>query len=371
MTNREKEIFELIRINPKISQNEIAGKLNIKRSSVSVHISNLMAKGYILGRNYIIKEASHILVIGASNLDVQGAVVNDIIPKDSNIGKIDICFGGVGRNIVDNLSRLINDIRFISVFGDDPYSYHLMKKLSDNNVDISESIFLKNSTLSMYIAILDKYNDMEVAVADMDNISHIDYDFIVSKSSIIENSSILVMDTNLEEESLKYITDIVNDNNTKIVVDLVSTTKAKKIKGILDKVYALKANKLELEVIVGKKINTDEDVVKATDILLSKGVKNIFITLGARGVYYKNDKTSGFIKTMKTNVVNATGAGDSFVAGIVYGLSKEYSIKDITLYAISMSYLTIQSKENVNANLNEEILKENYLEIKKYNKEKR
>lgn len=44
MTNRENEIFEIIKNNPYISQDEIANKLSIKRSSVAVHISNLIKR---------------------------------------------------------------------------------------------------------------------------------------------------------------------------------------------------------------------------------------------------------------------------------------------------------------------------------------
>ncbi|WP_352405018.1 winged helix-turn-helix transcriptional regulator, partial [Sporanaerobacter acetigenes] len=49
MTRREEEILELISKNPLISQKEIAEQLGITRSSVGVHIGNLMKKGYIIG----------------------------------------------------------------------------------------------------------------------------------------------------------------------------------------------------------------------------------------------------------------------------------------------------------------------------------
>ena len=50
VTERETEIFHIIQQNPAISQNELAAKLNLARSSVAVHIANLQKKGYILGK---------------------------------------------------------------------------------------------------------------------------------------------------------------------------------------------------------------------------------------------------------------------------------------------------------------------------------
>ena len=48
MTYREKEILQILKSNPMISQQELADMLNISRTSVAVHITNLMKKGQIL-----------------------------------------------------------------------------------------------------------------------------------------------------------------------------------------------------------------------------------------------------------------------------------------------------------------------------------
>ena len=50
MTQRERQILQLIESDPMISQQGIADKLGITRSSAAVHISNLMKKGYIAGK---------------------------------------------------------------------------------------------------------------------------------------------------------------------------------------------------------------------------------------------------------------------------------------------------------------------------------
>jgi DNA-binding CsgD family transcriptional regulator len=72
MTNREREVLKLIESNPMISQEEIANILEITRSSVAVHISNLMKKGVIVGKGYVLsKEESYICVVGGSNIDIQ------------------------------------------------------------------------------------------------------------------------------------------------------------------------------------------------------------------------------------------------------------------------------------------------------------
>ena len=115
MTNREQEILELIKKNPMISQNEIAEILGIARSSVAVHISNLIKKGYILGRGYIVQDNSYVAIVGGANVDIQGFPYNSLIYRDSNPGKVEFSLGGVGRNIGENLTRLGIPVKLISV----------------------------------------------------------------------------------------------------------------------------------------------------------------------------------------------------------------------------------------------------------------
>ena len=57
MTQRERQILQWIEENPMISQEELAQKAGISRSSIAVHISNLMKKGYIAGKGYVLVEA--------------------------------------------------------------------------------------------------------------------------------------------------------------------------------------------------------------------------------------------------------------------------------------------------------------------------
>ena len=72
MTPREQQIIHLIEENPMISQQELAQKLGITRSSVAVQISNLIQKGYITGRGYVLGSGSYVVVVGCINVDIVG-----------------------------------------------------------------------------------------------------------------------------------------------------------------------------------------------------------------------------------------------------------------------------------------------------------
>ena len=74
MTQRERQILQLIEENPMISQEELAQKMGISRSSAAVHISNLMKKGYIAGKGYVLRSGTYVAVVGGVNIDIGGSL---------------------------------------------------------------------------------------------------------------------------------------------------------------------------------------------------------------------------------------------------------------------------------------------------------
>ena len=117
MTQRERQILQLIETDPMISQQEIADKLGITRSSAAVHISNLMKKGCIAGKGYVLRSGSYVVVVGGVNVDIGGRSFAPLIAADSNPGSVSVSLGGVGRNIAHNMSLMGLDVRLLTAFG--------------------------------------------------------------------------------------------------------------------------------------------------------------------------------------------------------------------------------------------------------------
>ena len=80
MTQRERQILSLIENNPMISQQELADALQITRSSVAVHISNLQKKGHIAGKGYVLRTGSYAVVVGGVNVDIGGRTAAKHLP---------------------------------------------------------------------------------------------------------------------------------------------------------------------------------------------------------------------------------------------------------------------------------------------------
>ncbi len=355
MTGREKEILDIIKINPLISQNEIAEKLGIARSSVAVHITNLIKKGYIKGKGYIVDESSYVTVIGGANIDIQGFPQDNLKLNDSNPGNVKISLGGVGRNISENLVKIGVPTKLITAIGNDAYGNNIIGECKISGIDIEHSLILKNMQTSTYLSVLDEKGDMKVAIADMDIIDELDSDHIRKKFHIIKGSKAIVLDTNLKKDLIEYL--VTNFKDLDFMIDPVSTAKAKKIKDIIGRFHTIKPNKLEAEMMTGIKIDTEGDIKKAIKYFIHSGVKRVFISLGKKGVFYGDEEKIEYLPAPNIKVINATGAGDAFMAGLVYGYVNNLSLKETAKFSIAASVLALSHENTINPNISTENIK--------------
>ena len=361
MTFREKEILQIIKNNPMISQQELADMLNISRASVAVHITNLMKKGYILGKGYILKNENYVTVIGGSNMDIQGSPNNPLVMYDSNPGQVVISLGGVGRNIAENASRLNINTKLISAVGNDLYGNTILSECKNLNIDVNDCFISDEYATSIYVSILNSSKDMQLAISHMDIIEKLDESFIHSKHKSLNDSKAIVMDTNLSKETIEFITRTYS--HLPIFVDTVSTSKCVKIKDILGKFEGIKLNKYEAETLSGIKIENLDDAKKSCEYFINQGAKSVFITLSSDGVYCANTEASLHIKGAEIDIVNATGAGDAFMSGIIYGFMNNLSLEETAKFSIGASILALSHKNTINPNLSEDLVKKTINEL--------
>lgn len=358
MTKRERQIYELIKSKPSITQNQIAKEFKISRASVAVHITHIIQKGFILGRQYLIKSDPSILVIGACNLDLQGIPNENLKFHDSNIGKINVGLGGVGRNIAVNLKKLMSNVNFITVLGENFYSNKILDDLNIKRINTSDILRVPDDSISMYLSILDENGEMLAGVSDMNILRYLTPEFLKTKEELIKNSEIIVIDTNIPRESIEYIANLKHGKQ-KLIVDTVSIKKAAKISNILDKIDVLKTNKLEIEALFDRTFRNKKEIRQAMRELIAKGVKNIYLTLGHEGVLAMNSKKSLKLPLpLIKNVVDVTGAGDIFTATLVFCTKNELSLSKTAKVSQAASTIKIAQHGTVPENFSFDILNE-------------
>ena len=354
MTQREREILKLIEENPMISQEELSNTLGIARSSVAVHISNLTRKGYIVGRSYVLRSGSYVVVVGGANMDIGGHSWEKLVDADSNPGLVSLSLGGVGRNIAHNLSLLGADVRMLTAYGDDLYGQQLSSACTDAGIDMSCALKLQDDRTSTYLYIAGPDGDMALAVSDMTICERITPEYLASHFALLQNARAVVCDTNIPAESLRYLAE---NCSAPLFCDPVSTIKAEKLRPILSRIHTLKPNRMEAELLTGIPIHDKDDVERASAALLAAGLQRVFISLGGDGIYAASREEHCWLSPLPCRMVNTTGCGDSVMAALVWAYLEDLSLADSARAGLAAGSITIESPETISPEIGVENLK--------------
>ena len=345
MTQRERELLNWIAENPLISQQELADKAGITRSSVAVHISNLMKKGYIAGKGYVLRNSSYAAVIGGVNMDVGGRSDAPLVANDSNPGKVRISLGGVGRNIAHNMALLGCDVRMLTAFGDDLYAQKIAASCGELGIDISQALQIPGASTSTYLFINGSDGDMALALSDMDIYENITPAWLQSRRTLLDNAQVIVLDTNIPAQSIQWLCENIK---VPIFADPVSTIKAEKLRPVLGLIHTLKPNRIEAELLSGVPITDDESLERAAQTLLSTGLRRVFISLGSDGVYAADHSGAVRLPCLPATMRNATGAGDSFMAALAWAYLEGNALEPTARLAQAAAAIAIEGEETIN-----------------------
>lgn len=284
-------------------------------------------------------------VIGAANVDIGGFPSGPLTGGDSNPGRIRVSPGGVGRNIALNLAQLQVETHLVTALGGDAFSGLIRASCESANVSLDHALTFPDEPSSAYLFIADANGDMQLAVNDMDICRHLTPAAIAPLIPWLNGLDAVVVDANLPPETLALLGEQVT---APLIADAVSAAKVERLKPILTGLWALKPNALEAAVLANTPVG---DVAAAARVLGSLGLKRAFITLGERGVCLMEKGELRHLPGRPVAMVNATGAGDAFTAGVAWGLIQGLPLDAIARVAMAAAGLTVQCEGAVSPDL--------------------
>lgn len=297
----------------------------------------------------------YICVIGGANVDITGIPFKKLHLKDSNPGKILLSFGGVGRNIAENLSRLKMKVDLISAFGQDYNSGLLREDCIKKKISTNHCIKSKDFSCPTFIAVNDTNGSVNVAISDMDCMKTLTPAYIKRKMPLLNHAQACVLDTNLPKETIKYI---INTCKSKIFLDTVSISKTELANDVIKNIFTIKPNILEAEVLANQKISSLYDIKMAAKKILNRNIQNVYISMGDQGVYFDNGVESGIVPSLKAEVVNTSGSGDAFMAALVWANVNGLDITSCAKAGTAAAAICMKSQTAVSSEISEEKLKQ-------------
>jgi ribokinase len=272
-----------------------------------------------------------ILVLGSANVDLILRIPRFHHPGETIVGEDPVtAFGGKGANQAIAAKRLGGKVTFITKLGNDSYGQSYHRYLVKNG--LNQKWVLKDKKHPTGLAWIELNPEGENRI-------------IVSPGA---NRSLSERDLKKSGQAWKEIGVFVTQLEIPIPTVEMGLRMAKKhgaltllnpspplrlsphIFSMLD---FLVPNEWEAQNLTGLRMERKEDIEKMADRLLVMGAKNVVITLGPKGLFFKNEREAIWMKAFRVNVVDTTAAGDAFVGALACALAENKPIREVLKFA--------------------------------------
>jgi pseudouridine kinase len=346
--SKKDQLYELIRANPFISQQDLAVQLRLSRSAVAGYIAGLIRERRLLGRAYVLPDNRPIVCIGAANLDRKLRTLAKLKMGTSNPARQDESYGGVARNIAENLARLSAPVALLTAIGDDSSGKALIDHAQGLGIDTRGTLRLSNTCSGTYTAVLDDHGEMMLALADMALYDKIGPEFLGSRQPQRASGALIVADMNLPHDALRVLLEDAVRDAMPLVIVAVSQPKMARLPMQLRGLRLLILNQGELETRVGRALSTDADFLEACRSLQAQGAEDIIVTRGSTGVIHTTRDGIAHLAAREAQIIDVTGAGDAFAAAVCWSLFQ--GDDDLNLACrrgLQLSAMTLECEETV------------------------
>lgn len=304
---------------------------------------------------------SKILVIGSLNMDL--VVTTPRIPSigETILGSgFNTSPGGKGANQAVAAARLGGEVSMVGCVGNDIFGDNLLVNLKSNGV-LSEDIKAINECPTGVAIIVLKDGD-NLIIVDPGANYRLTPDMIDEIEGQIKECSIMLIQLEIPIETVEKSISLAHKHGVTV---LLNPAPARNLSNeLLSKVNIITPNESECESITGIPVKTIKDAKLAVKSLMNKGVEQVVITMGNRGVVYNCGEEIVHKSANKVEAVDTTAAGDSFSGAIAVALSNGKNIDEAIDFANIVGALTV-TKKGAQQSLPSKVEVEEFIRAKK------
>jgi ribokinase len=272
----------------------------------------------------------NIIVVGSANLDMVCAV--DKRPKSGETVLGNDFFtspGGKGANQAVAASKLGGNVSIVACLGYDAFGDQMLENFENNNV--STNLITKKEGVSSGVAsIVLSDNDNSIIVVQGAN-EKLDVDMVKQFEDELLKADIVLLQLEVPLKTVEYVINFCYENKIKVLLNPAPAVELSC--EIIDRVSYLTPNEHEYKIV----FNTQEEIPS----ILAKYPNKLIITEGSNGVRFHDGEQVRHVPSIKVDVKDTTGAGDTFNGALAARITECKSLFDSVEYAVVASGISV------------------------------
>ena len=278
-------------------------------------------------------------VLGSINADHILNLAQFPRPGETVVGtQYQVAFGGKGANQAVAAGRSGADIVFIACVGEDDIGERVRKQLEDDRIDITPVEAVAGTATGVALIFVNGEGENSIAIHAGANAA-LTPEYVTRHQQTIADASALLMQLESPLESVLAAARIARQHQTLVILNPAPATQLSD--ELLSLVDMITPNETEAEILTGIHISTDDDAARAAAVLHDKGISNVLITLGSRGVWLSDNRQGQRIEGFRVKAVDTIAAGDTFNGALITALLEQQPMAKAVRFAHAAAAIAV------------------------------
>lgn len=291
-----------------------------------------------------------IVVFGATFVDIKGYPITQYISGGRNVGRVIQVHGGVGRNVAEDIANIELRPTFITVLDHSGASADVLDKLNRHHID-TRYIQRSENGLGTWLAIFDNSGDVIASISSRPDLSAIADVLDAHGDEIFSQADSIVLEIDMEVPLVKRIFELAERHGKEVYAVVSNMSIAVQRRDLLKRTGCIVCNRQEAGILFSEDYEgkTPEEMCHILERRIKRAkIPRMIVTMGEHGaVYAQQDGYCGICPSQKVDIIDTTGAGDSFFAGVAIGLTYGKSLMESCRIGTRLACSVIATKESV------------------------
>lgn len=280
-----------------------------------------------------------IYVVGSSNTDMVVKAEKLPSPGETVIGGSFLMNpGGKGANQAVAASRLGGRVTFVACVGNDIFGQQALEQFQKERINTDFIVISSDHPSGVALINVDEKGENCIAVAPGAN-GQLSTTMVEQALTLIDGPAILLLQLEIPLETVEYAIEYGHKKNVKVILNPAPANKLSD--SVFRDIFIITPNESEAELLTGIRVTNLESAEIAAEKLHEKGVRNVVITLGAKGAYLSSETTRKVIEGPKVTAIDTTAAGDCFSGALAVALSEDQPLDQAVVFACKAASISV------------------------------
>jgi ribokinase len=272
-----------------------------------------------------------VVVVGSSNTDM--IIKMERIPRPGETiigGDFFMAAGGKGANQAVAAARLGGEVTFVAKVGTDMFGKQAIENFKQEGINADFVVEAPENPSGVALIFVDQKGENSIAVASGANNSLADQDVTAAQGKL-EESDVLLLQLETPLDTVRHAARLAAEQGVTVILN---PAPARELDDeLLSYITVLTPNETETELLTGVKVVNEESGRAAAQVLRSRGVNNVVITLGSEGSLIVTEDQAIKVPTKEIEAMDTTAAGDCFNGALACALAEGKSLEEAARFA--------------------------------------